>query len=98
MAGRVVVAKAAKEVAKKTGRRRRVLRAPLKISEPAADQIKEILCGRDDAFGVRLGVRTRECDVVLFFLVVGVESAWESVAQSPLRSGTNTFLREGAEG
>lgn len=47
-----------------------MLRAPLKISEPAADQIKEILCGRDDAFGVRLGVRTRECDVVLFFLVV----------------------------
>ena len=65
MAGRVLVAKAAKEVAKKTagstGRRRRVLRAPLKISEEAADQIKEILSSREDAFGVRLGVRTRKC-------------------------------------
>lgn len=68
MAGRVVVAKAAKEVAKKTGRRRRVLRAPLKISEPAADQIKEILCGRDDAFGVRLGVRTRGCNGLSYTL------------------------------
>lgn len=63
MAGRVLVAKAAKEAAKKTagraGRRRRVLRAPLKISEGAAGQIKEILSSREDAFGVRLGVRTR---------------------------------------
>ena len=87
MAGRVVVAKAAKEVAKKTGRRRRVLRAPLKISEPAADQIKEILCGRDDAFGVRLGVRTRECDVVLFFLVVAFQIPYRIYQIRRIRRG-----------
>ena len=58
-----MVAKVSKEVAKKAAggaRRRRVLRAPLKISEPAANQIKEILDGRGEAFGVRLGVRTRK--------------------------------------
>ena len=62
MAGRVVVAagKAAAKKATGAARRRRVLRAPLKISETAADQIKEILSTRDDAFGVRLGVRTRK--------------------------------------
>ena len=62
MAGRVVVT-GAKGVAKQAVRRRRVLRAPLKISELAAGQIKDILSSREDAFGVRLGVRTREFTV-----------------------------------
>lgn len=69
MAGRVVAA-AAKEVGKRAARapRRRVLRAPITLTTAAADQIKEILATNEDAYGVRLGVRTRGCNGLSYTL------------------------------
>ncbi|DBA02032.1 TPA: hypothetical protein N0F65_000279 [Lagenidium giganteum] len=43
-------------------RRRRELPAPLKITEAAAERIKELLEGKPGAIGIRLGVKTRGCN------------------------------------
>ena len=43
-------------------RRRRPLRAPINVTENAANRIKEIIGEKTNIDGVRLGVRTRGCN------------------------------------
>ncbi|KAJ0407101.1 hypothetical protein ATCC90586_005665 [Pythium insidiosum] len=43
-------------------RRRRELPPPLKLTDAAADRIRELLENKPDAIGIRLGVRTRGCN------------------------------------
>jgi iron-sulfur cluster assembly 1 len=43
-------------------RKRRPLRAPINVTENAANRIKEIIGDKGDIDGVRLGVRTRGCN------------------------------------
>lgn len=43
-------------------RRRRELPPPLKITEAAADRIRELVESKPGAIGIRLGVRTRGCN------------------------------------
>ena len=50
--------------AKRPARRRlRQLKAPLEITEAAADRVKELMANKgSDVVGVRIGVRTRGCN------------------------------------
>ncbi|GAB9465585.1 hypothetical protein Gpo141_00002989 [Globisporangium polare] len=50
------------EVAKPARRRLRELPPPLKLTDAAAERIRELLDGKPDAIGIRLGVRTRGCN------------------------------------
>lgn len=40
----------------------RVMRAPLEVTEKAAERIRGLLDGQPDALGVRIGVKTRGCN------------------------------------
>uniref|UniRef100_A0A7S2XZD5 Core domain-containing protein n=1 Tax=Fibrocapsa japonica TaxID=94617 RepID=A0A7S2XZD5_9STRA len=43
-------------------RMKRAMPPPIKITEKAAERIKELLSGQDDKIGIRLGVKRRGCN------------------------------------
>jgi len=47
-------------------RQRRLLKAPIEITESAAEQLKRLISQKEGALGVRLGVKTRGCNGVSY--------------------------------
>ena len=73
-------------------RRRRPLRAPINVTENAANRIKEIIGEKTNIDGVRLGVRTRGCNGMSYTMNYVETGAAEAMDEKVEEHGVKVYI------